>query len=810
MMCAASKAWSAMTDGQTGFNTQCLMVAPMRIKDRTVGVIEVINKRNGTTFTHADQELLAAFTTQATIAIENARLYSEELRRRQIADSLSGIARTISSALDVHHIAEQTLEQLAALISYTSASIQLLQDGRQETIAALPDDQAALVHPEALMNQVAQSRSEYLVLDSATDPEADALYERGIRSWIAAPLLAGDEVVGLLAAAHTQPQAFRPEDLELIRPVAAQIAVAIQNSRLFEQTQTARDALQISVRYQKSIAQSVTALTERGSAALSEVLEQLGQAAQASRAYYMETQVDGRGPYWRLIAEWRAPNVASQLSNPVMRRLPTKAIERWIKWLGIQGFNVATERGAQEDERPYFETTGTRSTLQFAVTGRLGIVAGIAAEIPGCIGFDQIDSERAWTAEEIAALQTAASALSNTFAREDLFSQVQANLAETEAQYQASARFNSAKSFADILQVLRQHTVLGNANATDVSLNLFDQAWKLGDTTANDRPEWLKTIARWSAQVDRSRLSGTGQLTRFPIAKHPAAEQLLHPERPTVVMDIVNDPRLDEATRQSFLEQMNARTLLYMPLNVSGRWIGHLIAIYRQTTGFAEHELRRLTSLAGQAAVAVEGLRLVEETRQRNEELATINQIASAVSRTLDPGEVLAEILIRVLGAIDYESGLVSLVETHTQHLTLAVHQNLPEAMVSQLTTQGLDNTPCGLVFRSGKLIYQSNLELPSDNLEIQGLEPDEQANIIQTPLKMGFHSYIGVPLVSKGAALGTICAFQQKGEDYQPFSPFVARCSGSAAGCGSRKRPLVPGIAAPRPPAPDRRRNRP
>jgi GAF domain-containing protein/ActR/RegA family two-component response regulator len=768
------KDWSSMTDFQTGYTTQCLMVAPMRIKDRTVGAIEVINKLDGKPFTLADQELLAAFTTQATIAIENARLYTEELRRRQIADALSSIARTISSALDVRHIAEQTLDQLASLIPYRFASIQLLQPEGLSLIAARPGpDTVGLIHAPTLAQQALSSRSERLVQDSAADPQAAELLQRGVRSWIAAPLLAGDALLGLLSVGHDQALAYRPEDMELIRPVAAQIAVAIQNARLFEETQTARDALQISVRYQQSVAQAVAALTERGIAALSEVLELLGQAAQVSRAYYIETQVDARGPYWRLISEWRAPGVPSQLSNPALRRLPVTEIEPWIERLRGQGFNLANASSAPPQEAAYFQATGARTTLQFAVSGRLGIAGGSAAEIPGCIGFDQIDADRRWTAEEIAALQTAASALSSTITREDLFAQVQANLAETEAQYRASARLNAAKNFTDILNVLRQHTVLGNANASYVSLNLFDRPWLQADAALSERPEWLIPIAQWSLQAESASAeqaeSGILAAARYPLGRRSPAgtastlEQLLHPERPTLVMDVANDPRLDEQTRRYYLEQMHARSLLFVPLNVSGRWIGQVIAIYRQMTGFTEPELRRLTSLAGQAAVALEGLRLVEETRQRNEELATINQITAAVSRTLDPSQVLSEILIRVLSAVDYESGLISLVDPRTQRLYLAVHQNLPEGMVIRLTDEGLEGTPCDMVYRSGQLIYQPELAAPLPDLPIPGIQGSELSASLQGPLNAGFNSYLGVPLISKGVTLGTICLFNRQ-----------------------------------------------
>ncbi len=71
-----SKEWFEQTDEQTGFKTQDLLVAPMMVKDRLIGVIELLNKQNGQPFGPGDQELLITFTSQATIAIENARLYT--------------------------------------------------------------------------------------------------------------------------------------------------------------------------------------------------------------------------------------------------------------------------------------------------------------------------------------------------------------------------------------------------------------------------------------------------------------------------------------------------------------------------------------------------------------------------------------------------------------------------------------------------------------------------------------------------------------------------------------------------------------
>jgi phosphoserine phosphatase RsbU/P len=59
------------------FVTRNLLAVPMLVKDRGIGVVEVINKRNDTEFTERDTELATAFASLAAIAIDNANLYSQ-------------------------------------------------------------------------------------------------------------------------------------------------------------------------------------------------------------------------------------------------------------------------------------------------------------------------------------------------------------------------------------------------------------------------------------------------------------------------------------------------------------------------------------------------------------------------------------------------------------------------------------------------------------------------------------------------------------------------------------------------------------
>lgn len=69
-------------DQSSGFQTRSLLAVPLRIRDQTIGVVEVINKRGDRPFTGRDQELAAALAAQAAVAIDNARLY------QKLADAL--------------------------------------------------------------------------------------------------------------------------------------------------------------------------------------------------------------------------------------------------------------------------------------------------------------------------------------------------------------------------------------------------------------------------------------------------------------------------------------------------------------------------------------------------------------------------------------------------------------------------------------------------------------------------------------------------------------------------------------------------
>jgi len=775
-------------------------------------LLEILDRDPDRSWSEDEVTLVEQVTDQLSLALESARLFQESRTRAEQLAILNEMSRRLSTQLDVDEVLMTIYDYTSRLIDSTNFYVAFHEQETNHLTfpLAVEDNQRVEILTrslgEELIDQVILTQQPVLLDNPLQDGEKDRnipqatnssgssfdeikdsvvpdLFdstqhekefsgdERQPLSWLGVPMIYGEKVIGAIAVqSFTRPFLYDQSHYDLLIAIASQSVVAIQNARLFEQTQSALIALEVSERYQKGVAEAVSLLTERGITALSDVLEILGKSALTSRVCYIETQVDQHGPYWRLIAEWRSENTSSQFDNPELRHFSKNWLLSRLDKLRQEGFLSTTLNTASPEEKEILDSLGTRSVLFVAVPGR--------HEIPGWISFEQTDHDRAWETDEVAALQAAASSLANTLAREDLFTQVQLNLSETEAMYQASAHLNSATNYQEILNVLRQHSILGHTNASNITLHLFEKPW-IGWPDTNDKPEWLIPIAYWEVFIDTVGSEDQNQINsrnQISLTSWKASDRFLHPERPMVVHDIDTDPRFADSGRRMYPGLLDAKSMIAIPLNVTGRWIGEIIAIYHQTTGFSEQEMRRLTSLTGQAAVAIESLRLLDETRQRNEELAIINQIISAASQSLELHPVLTEILKQILSAIDFESGLFSIFDTTSKQLRLAVHENMPEGMIKRLIEKGMAGTACDLVFQSGDTIHVPDIhDLPDELRSWQGAFDGLKS--------AGFASYLGVPLKSKGQILGTICTFNQSLKPVNPLRLSLVETIGQQIG---------------------------
>ena len=370
---------------------------PLEEKEQATLLLEIVDENPGRQWKEDELLLVEQVTDQLSLALENARLFEEAHTRSEYLAILNEMSQALATQLKSEQVIDTVYHYSAQLVEASNCYIALYHQDTQEVTFPLVIENreraGRFPHPisHGLPGYIYQTRKTLLIKEYVKEWVADDLQieetDRDLESYLGVPMISGDQVIGMIAVQSFEPSlSYNENDRDLLHAVASQAAVALLNAQLFEQTQTALSALEVSERYQKGVANAVGILTERGIASLSDVLEILGTAADASRAYYFETQVDGRGRYWRLITEWLAPGIDSLLNNASLRRVSSESMASWMDKLHEDGYAFSTTYDLPSEQKSFFESLGTQSVLHLAVPGR--------HELPGCIGFEQTDYDR--------------------------------------------------------------------------------------------------------------------------------------------------------------------------------------------------------------------------------------------------------------------------------------------------------------------------------------------------------------------------------------------------------------------------------
>lgn len=248
-----SKEWYADIEEKTGFITRDIQVVPMLVKDQCLGVIEVINRRDGLPFTQDDQELLMAFASQAGVALENARLYTQtdqSLAAR--VDELSvmqRIDRELNASLDVSRAMHITLDWAmrqskadAGLVGIVhNEGIRIMADqGYSGELSVFPDHllPAAWTSVQPSIESGEASIWEPGRMISDNNSQNSILLRSGL-SQAVIPITREVEVIGIILLESKNPGAYPAETLSFLSRLSDHAAIAISNAQLYAAVQAA-------------------------------------------------------------------------------------------------------------------------------------------------------------------------------------------------------------------------------------------------------------------------------------------------------------------------------------------------------------------------------------------------------------------------------------------------------------------------------------------------------------------------------------------------------------------------------------------
>jgi signal transduction histidine kinase/DNA-binding response OmpR family regulator/HPt (histidine-containing phosphotransfer) domain-containing protein len=232
-----------------------MLIAPMVWQDQGIGTVHVV-RSPPKPFTEKEHALLASFADQAVIAIQNARLFretQEALERQTATAEIFDIMA--SSPHNVQPVIDAIVRQAMQLTHAFTAAVQIIEGGLVylkgfNTLDGETDASTRSLYPFPVAGapfiDMLRRGETLLVLDTEADTELAAQARpfarlRGFRSCVTCPLVKDKELIGAIAVTSRTPNAFTLRQSDLLKVFADQAVIAIQNVRLFNETQQARE-----------------------------------------------------------------------------------------------------------------------------------------------------------------------------------------------------------------------------------------------------------------------------------------------------------------------------------------------------------------------------------------------------------------------------------------------------------------------------------------------------------------------------------------------------------------------------------------
>lgn len=629
---------------------QTLILAPMEAHGRLYGLL-TLDATGRPPLTDAEMALLASITHYGALALETTNLYAETVERQRLAETLRDVGMALGSTLEYEEILERILDGLAQVVRCDAANIQLIQGGEARIIRGrgyeqfgIANDMGGLALPlekAPLLREMMETRRPVFVRDVLAEPRwfvPQAWQDRQpfCRSWMGAPIVVRDEVIGFLNADSIEPGTYSQRDAETLALFATQAGVALQNARLYAEAQD-----------QHTIAEALrqSALALSSSLDAEEVLDQiliLLERVVPYDAANIQIIRDGRVTLARLRGYERI--------GPDAARAASEAF--------FNAHDVPNLRAMMETRRPLI-IPDTWSDPQWIKAPGLEWIRSWAAapilvedQVVGFINVDGTEPGKYGTrhADILDAFaRQAAGALRNAM----LYEQSQRQLRELTAIYQIGQRLQQLQPPIALAQeaISALSDVIGYEHGGVMLLD--EQTGALETIALIEKGMDAPSIAQEMARVRTFDIRLGRGITGW-VAEH--GESLR-------VDDVRQDTRYI-GVREKMLSE------LCVPMKVGDRVVGVLNVESVQLAAYSESDQRLLETVAAQLAASIHNARLYEDLQRAYEQLKLSQDEAMRAERLRALGQMASGI------AHDFNNVLTPILG----HLELALeHPTMPD-----------------------------------------------------------------------------------------------------------------------------------
>ncbi|MGE0486674.1 MAG: GAF domain-containing protein [Gammaproteobacteria bacterium] len=709
------------------------IATPMRRGTEIVGAI-FVGRNDGTPFTDKDAQLLETFADQAVIAIENTRLFNETQAALERQTATSEVLAVIgSSPTDVQPVFDAIVERAMNLCG-ANFGMAVRYDGRLMHLAAArgfrdsnPLDQWQGVAPERGIGQgraILEGRT-IEIPDVDTDPEyglsARATLD-GYRSLVAVPMLRQGRCIGTIAVGRAEAGAFPPNLVRLLETFADQAVIALENTRLFNETQEALERQTATAEVLRTISSSVKE-TEPVFEAILDSCQRLFKVANYG---ILLAEGDGLG---RFVARLDTD------ADPALKTLPFEAeavpldslvsgqavLERRVVYVP----DAEAETDAPENTRRLLEQFGNYSLLCAPLLHEGRALGALCLWHRPPRPFDD---------KEIALLETFADQAVIAIENTRLFNETQEALERQMAT-------------ADVLRVISS-SVKETGPVFEVILESCQRLFKVpnyGILLAEGNGLGRFVARRIQADTPAEGLPDEA----VPLDSFISGRAVIE-KRVIYVPDAQAESGLPENSRR-LVERIGNYSMLCAPLLHEGHALGALWLSHRPPRPFDAKEVALLQTFADQAVIALENTRLFTETQEaleRQTATAEVLEVISSSPTNVQP--VFEAILARAMALCDAEYGAATRFDGEMLHITCTRGMNEVDVAAG---AAAYPRAPTNATVQGRAVLARAPVQIPD-------LKADPDYAI---GFSSDMNSALSVPLLRGGEAVGTIALMRRE-----------------------------------------------
>ena len=702
---------------------------PIAIGDRVLGAFAV-HRTTSAPATPETSTLMRSLAAQAAVALENARLYSATARQLTQTRALLEVAAILNSTLEARPLLKRLAIKVAQVCGVDRCAIERWEGDRSVPLMAQFADgrkapamweeflgRAGRLLREAPINTRAIETRRPVIVDDASDasltpPEWVEIF--ALKSYMTVPIVRQDDVIGVLRLDYCERRRpFAPWQVDLATAVAGQIALALDNTRLYAEAQERLRETSTLLAIGRVFSE-----TDAGPDVMRRVAAELARAFGADMvgAYL----VDERKERLLAVGGYHVPKdlLAFFQQRPIVLAGFPWVLDGWRRGRAVWSSDVPADPGFDPDWVAHLPP----HSVLFAPTLAHG-------EAVGGLFLVWWQPGRVFDPAEVRLVEGVAAQVGLAMENAELARQTRAKLSETQTLLSVSRALSSTLDLQGLLRHFLR-TVASTLGAECV-----------GSWLVQDDGEWMEPVAGY--RIPPERLAAYRGF-RISLLKHTFYAEAARTKRPAFTNDAMNDSRMPAFVR----EQGAHRTQLFVPVVVNDRMIAAFSALWWETArDFSDDELALVEAIAAQAAVALENGRLFAENRRRLAELSVLHDLSRAVTGELDRGAVVDAVRDHVRRVLDARNMSVVLRDAERGDLEVALR-----------VTDGDDDAGEPRRYAVGdaglaSVVLATGRALRTDDDEAECARQGVRA-VGATP---GLPHWLGVPMIAGDQVLGAI-----------------------------------------------------